>query len=511
MVVRILRTNTYGADVFSGSNDPEIIYGWDPGSAPPPLIINAIRVATNLSQPLFATAPAHDSSRLFLVEKTGLIKIMDLATGQIAATPFLNVSSQITTTGEQGLLGLAFDPGFAQNRKLFVYMSTPGGDVELRQYQTSAMNPNVVDPASGVVVFRADFPSTTNHRGGWIGFGPDGYLYAALGDGAVSGNAQSLANTLGKILRIDVNGADAYPSDPNRNYAVPPDNPTHFDGIGGPVEKSAIFAVGLRNPWRNSFDPSGRLFIADVGASAAEEINLGRAGANYGWGRGTGQDDGPISPPDPRYTNPIYSYAHWEGGSITGGYLYRGPNQSLAGQYVFGDFVRGTILTLTQDAGVWHAVDRTAQVRPNTGTIDMVASFGQDASGTLYVLDLDGDMFRLSPSGGGSDLGDRLSGNGGSDLILGGAGNDSLDGGAGNDHLQGSLGGDSLRGGSGNDRLSGGNGSDRLDGGPGNDRLNGEAGHDRLNGGAGRDFLAGKGGSDRLVGGRGADVLNGGL
>ena len=292
------------------------------------------------------------------------------------------MASQIATEDEQGLLGLAFHPGFAQNHKLYVYLSTANGDVELREYQTSASNPNVVDPASQRLVLRIDFSSATNHRGGWIGFGPEGYLYAGVGDSANSANAQNLANPLGKILRMDVNGGDAYPADPNRNYAVPPDNPIQFDGIAGTVERSAIYAIGLRNPWRESFDPAGRLFIADVGQNTVEEVNLGRAGANYGWGRGTAQDDGPIIPADPRYTNPIYSYEHGSlGGSITGGYVYDGPNPALQGQYVFGDFVRGSISTLSDAGGSWQATDRTGQIAVDTGSIGSVSSFGRGRGG----------------------------------------------------------------------------------------------------------------------------------
>jgi len=468
MAVQI--SNTSGADTFSGTGEAEIIYGWDP-SAAPTVAIDATRVASGLSQPLFATAPDGDPNRLFIVEKTGLIKVMDLATGEIDDTPFLDVSSQITTTDEQGLLGLAFHPDFAQNGKVYVYLSTTDNDAEIREYQISASDPNVLDPNSGKLVLEIDFPdSTTNHRAGWIDFGPDGYLYAAVGEGGVSTNSQSLDNFLGKILRIDVDGADAYPGDPDRNYAVPDGNPTQFGGIEGTFDASAIYAIGLRNPWRNSFDDSGNLFIADVGQSSFEEVNLGSAGANYGWGRGTGQDDGPINPPDPDYTNPIYSYAHGnQGGSITGGYVYEGTSQSLQGQYVFGDFVRGTISTLTQEGGTWQAADITDQISTNAGSIDSISSFGEDASGNLYVIDFDGDIFRLDPVSSPADLGDQLLGNGGEDLLYGGDGDDVVSGGAENDSLEGGGGNDQLFGGQGDDRLDGGLGLDAMTGGPGAD------------------------------------------
>ena len=277
MVTRILRTNTNGADAFSGTNQPEVIYGWNPNEAlPPPLTLGAVRIAANLSQPVFATAPVNDPSRLFIVERTGLIRVMQPATGQIDATPFLNVAAQTTTAGEQGLLGLAFHPAFAQNRKIYIYMSTAtGGDIELREYQTSASNPNVVDPASERLVLRMDFSTTaTNHRGGWIGFGQDGYLFAAIGEGGNPADSQDPSNPFGKILRMDVNGGDAYPADPTRNYAIPPDNPTQFDGIAGVFERSATYAIGLRNPWRDSFDASGRFFIGDVGGEASRRSIL---------------------------------------------------------------------------------------------------------------------------------------------------------------------------------------------------------------------------------------------
>jgi Ca2+-binding RTX toxin-like protein len=317
---------------------------------------------------------------------------------------------------------------------------------------------------------------------------------------------------------MDVNGGDSYPADPTRNYAVPPDNPVQFDGIAGAVERSAIYAIGLRNPWRDSFDASGRLFIADVGQNTVEEVNLGRAGANYGWGRGTAQDDGPISPADPRYTNPIYSYEHGsQGGSITGGYIYGGPNPALRGQYVFGDFVRGSILTLSDAGGSWQATDRTSQIAVNAGSIDSISSFGQDAVGNLYIVDIDGDLYRLIPAGGAPDLGDRLSGRGGADIIFGGDGNDIISGGDGADRLEGGNGSDRLSGGSGNDVIRGGDGNDiatgstgadRLDGGNGDDRLSGNSGNDTLLGLDGNDHLDGGDGNDRLEGGSGNDLLH---
>ena len=204
-------------------------YGYDPnGPQGQASSIVATRVGSGFSQPIFAGAPPGDPGRLFIVEKTGQIKILDLATGQVLATPFLDVSGQILTDGERGLLGLAFDPDFATNGFFYVYLINTGGDAEIRRYHVSS-NPNVADAASVTPVITIDQTNATNHKAGWIGFGPDGYLYIASGDGAVAATAQDLNSLLGKILRIDVNG-DAFPGDPARNYAVPADNP--FVGIG---------------------------------------------------------------------------------------------------------------------------------------------------------------------------------------------------------------------------------------------------------------------------------------
>ena len=259
----------------------DLIYGFDPnGPQSQASEIIATRVAAGLGQPLFVVAPPDDPNRLFIVEKTGLIKILDLATGQVLATPFLNVSSQILTDGERGRLGLAFDPAFASNGLFYLNLINMSGDTEIRRYHVSA-NPNVAEPAS-TPILTIDQPSFSNHKGGWIGFGPDGYLYAALGDGGSGGDplgsGQNINSLLGKILRVDVHGDD-FPVDPTRNYAVPADNP--FVGSDGLDE---IFAFGLRNPWRPSFDRGlGDFYIADVGQGQWEEIDIGQSSANYGW------------------------------------------------------------------------------------------------------------------------------------------------------------------------------------------------------------------------------------
>ena len=468
-------------NTLTGTAGNDLIYGFDPnGPHSQVASISATRVATGLGQTLFAAAPPGDNGRLFIVEKTGTIKILDLNNGQILSTPFLNVSAQIATAGEQGLLGLAFDPNFAQNGYIYVNLINLAGDTEIRRYQVSATDPNVVNPASATLIISIDQPNAANHKGGWLGFGPDGYLYAALGDGGGGGdtfhNGQNMDSLLGKMLRLDVH-SDAFPGDPNRNYAIPSDNP--FVGVPGADE---IWALGLRNPWRPGFDrATGDLYIADVGQGTWEEINIGINGANYGWNA----FEGPAAFPggDPvsggTLTFPIHSYGRTVGQSITGGYVYRGVSEGLQGQYFFADFSSNKVFTLRFDGTSWIATDRTAQIKPDIGAINNPSSFGEDGRGNLYLVDIDGDVFRLTPNGTSADQADDLQGLGGNDMLFGGSGNDTLDGGADNDTLYGGDGADRLVGGLGDDQLFGDQGNDTADGGSGIDYFDGGAGWDQ--------------------------------
>ncbi len=346
----------------------DLIPGYNP-SGPGGLsgAIIATRVATFFTQPVFVGAPPGDTSRLFVVERNGAIKIIDLTSGQVLATPFLDVSSQILKDGERGLLGLAFDPNFATKTASHTTIIT------------------INQP-----------PGSNNHKGGWLGFGPDGDLYASLGDGGGSGdqfhNGQNIDSLLGKILRIDVDS----PPDPGLNYHIPTDNP--FVGQPGADE---IFALGLRNPWRPSFDrATGTFYIADVGQDTWEEIDIGQKGANYGWNHfegpalfpgGDAISTGPV-------VAPIYSYDHSVGHSITGGYVYRGDGDALQGQYFFADFVQGKVFTLAFNGSAWVATDRTSQIVTDVGALTLPSSFGEDGSGNLYIVDLGGNIFRLTPT-----------------------------------------------------------------------------------------------------------------
>jgi glucose/arabinose dehydrogenase len=344
-----------------------------------------------LSSPVFATAAPGDTNDLFIVERTGQIKKLDLTTGDQSV--FLDLSDQITTVGEGGLLGLAFDPNYAQNGHFYVYLTNTSDDTEVRRYTVSSDDANKADPASETPVITVDQPDGhTNHKGGWIGFGPDGDLYVALGDGGVSSNAQDITSLLGKILRLDVQHDD-YPTDPTRNYAIPSDNPF----IGTADAKPEIWALGLRNPFRASFDRvTGDFYIGDVGENSFEEIDIGKAGANYEWNVFEGPAafmSGALGPGIS--TDPIYSYDHTVGKAIIGGYVYRGTDQSLQGEYFFADEIKGKVFTLEKQGTTSIVTDQTAQITTDVGSIVNPDSFAEDGLGNLYIIDLSGDVFRL--------------------------------------------------------------------------------------------------------------------
>jgi len=216
-----------GTNTLPGTSGDDLIYGFDPdGPQGTVTSISATRVASGLSEPLFVVSPPGDTGRLFIVEKNGLIRILDLDSGQVLPTPFIDLSDEIVTNGEMGLLGLAFHPDFADNGIFYVHISNPNRDAEIRRYQVSADDPNVADPDSEALVLSVDLPANaTNHRAGWLGFGPDGFLHVAIGDGgSTPQTGQTIDDLVGNILRIDVD-SDAFPADPNRNYAIPADNP----------------------------------------------------------------------------------------------------------------------------------------------------------------------------------------------------------------------------------------------------------------------------------------------
>jgi glucose/arabinose dehydrogenase len=366
--------------------------------------IDSVRVASGLVTPDFVTYAPGDPNRLFIVEKGGDIEILNLQTGIRNANPFLTVTD-ISTNGERGLLGLAFDPGYASNGFFYVNYTDTAGDIRVSRFQASGADS--ANSGSETPVITIPHPVNSNHNGGWIGFGPDNFLYISTGDGGggndVPNNAQTITNQLlGKMLRLDVHG-DAFPNNSARNYAIPASNP-FVNGTGD----DEIWAYGLRNAWRNSFDrATGNLYIADVGEGAWEEINFQSAnaagGQNYGWhvmegnhitGLG-GQQPGSV------ITGPIYEYDHPNGASrsITGGYVYRGNAiNGLQGTYFFADFITSKIWSFRYENGViTQFTDRTAELVPNIGTINNISSFGEDANGNLYIVDFGGEIFVVIP------------------------------------------------------------------------------------------------------------------
>jgi autotransporter-associated beta strand protein len=373
------------------------------------------RVASGLSSPLYATHAPGDPQRLYVVEKTGAIRIVNLVTGSVAATPFMSgtltaAGIGLTTDSERGLLGLAFHPNYQSNGRLFINSTDSAGNTRIREFRR--LTADQVDPTSGRDVLSITQPYS-NHNGGWLDFGRDGHLYIAMGDGGSSNDphnySQDRSSLLGKMLRLDVSGDD-FPTDATRNYRVPATNP--FVGQAG--MRGEIWAYGLRNPWRNSFDrATGDLYMGDVGQSAREEINFQPAasagGENYGWrvregtiSTGlTGQSGTPL-------VAPIYDYVRgsgtFQGLSVTGGYVYRGPVAALDGQYFFGDYVRGRLFSLVFNGTTPAAfngtnftsrTDWTASTTTTAGTIGNISSFGEDAAGNVYLVSYGGSVFRI--------------------------------------------------------------------------------------------------------------------
>ena len=364
-------------------------------------------IASGLSQPLYATSPLAGGP-VYIVEKGGTIKAVQ---GGLTST-FLGIA--VTSGGEQGLLGLAFDPGYADPtsagfRRFFVNYTDPGNqDTVVASYRANAGGLSA-DPASRVEVMRFDQPNgVTNHKAGWMGFKPGdaNNLYIATGDGGggndPSNNAQNTGVLLGKMLRININGDDF--ASPTINYAIPADNP--FVGVAG--ARGEFYATGLRNPWRSSFDRlTGALWIADVGQSAREEINfIGAAspgGQNFGWRVREGEIATPSvgGPLQPGMVDPMLTYTRSFGGSITGGYVVRDTASELYGRYLFGDFVSGRIWTINGDGSfqtIAGATDLTAILDGGSaGALSSIASFGEGANGEIFIIDFAGKVVQVVP------------------------------------------------------------------------------------------------------------------
>jgi len=344
--------------------------------------IGLVPVATGLDSPVYVTDPG--DGRLFVVEQAGRIVIAE--NGMVREAPFLDLRSAVSFGGEQGLVGLAFDPAYADNGYFYVNYINLSGDTVVSRFSVSS-DPNVANPSSEEPVLGIGQPFPT-HNGGHLAFGPDGMLYISSGDGGSAGDplnsGQTLTTLLGKILRIDVTTLP---------YSIPPSNP-FFEH---PTARSEIWAYGLRNPWRFSFDrATGDLFIGDVGQNRFEEIDFQAAtsagGENYGWRRMEGSRCfNPSSGcADESFVLPILEYDHSIGCSVSGGYVYRGAAlPQLDGVYIFGDFCYGTLWGARPNGdGTW-----TSHVLLQTGLV--ISSFGEDSAGNVYLVDYDGSIFRI--------------------------------------------------------------------------------------------------------------------
>ena len=369
------------------------------------------RVVEAVPSPVFVAPVPDGTGRVFVGELAGRIRILSPGTGTFAVAPFLDLRGQISTNGERGLLGFATSPDFRTSGQFFVFVTDPVGTIEVRRYTVSATDRNVADPATMQLILRQPHPQI-NHNGGWIGFDRAGDLYIAIGDGGGSGdpdnNAQNPNTLLGKILRIDIT-RDSFPNDTTRNYGIPVDNP--FATAGGAPE---IWALGLRNPFRASFDfgpfgtGDGTLIIGDVGEDSVEEIDVMQGpadnqGVNFGWSvrEGSLQFKGPDNP---AFRLPAAEYAHGTGpragSTVIGGVVYRGPVESLRGQYLFADFIEGNLWSLPVDdlasalpVEADRFVVRNTTFAPDAGAFNNPVAFGTDESGNVYIVDLDGEIF----------------------------------------------------------------------------------------------------------------------
>jgi glucose/arabinose dehydrogenase len=353
-----------------------------------PITLNLQKVLEGLSGPVVLTHAGDGSNRLFLVEQPGNVRVV--RNGKVKPYPFLDLTSKVAPISpyysEMGLLGLAFHPKYKQNGRFYVYFSGPrekaGTDHQgiLAEYQVSPFDPDMADFTTQRIILTVDQPAS-NHNGGALAFGPDGYLYLGLGDGGgagdrfgLTGNGQNLNSLLGKILRIDV--------DRGEPYSIPDDNP--FARGGGRPE---IWAYGLRNPWRFSFAPDGRLFCADVGQNKWEEINLIERGGNYGWRLKEGnQCYNPEKNCEQGKTleAPIHVYLHSSSRvCVVGGYVCRNRNMpALYGKFVFADW-KGAVMALEQNGQRWESISLRFRSGDDYGYIN---SLGEDEQGNLYLL-----------------------------------------------------------------------------------------------------------------------------
>lgn len=376
----------------AATSRPPVPSASTPGSTNPPLPtgpdhLRLELVAEGLSDPISIANAGDGSGRLFVNERAGVIRVIE-ADGTLRPEPFVDLADRVRGGGEQGLLGLAFHPDFKANGRLFVHYSRLADGATVVSELRATADGQSADASSERVMLVVEQPYG-NHNGGQLAFGPDGYLYLGLGDGGSGGdphgNAQDLGTLLGKILRLDVDASPAA----GAGYAIPPDNP--FAGAGGLPE---IWAYGLRNPWRFSFDRAwGDLYIGDVGQGEWEEIDRqpgdSSGGENYGWNLMEGRHCFSAGCDQAGLVKPIAEYDHSLGCSVIGGYVYRGSLQpDLVGIYLFADYCSGRLFTLHVDEGTITPKEVLRQGL-------RISSFGEDEAGEIYVVDLDGALYRV--------------------------------------------------------------------------------------------------------------------
>lgn len=356
-------------------------------SQPPPVAVSFAPVAGGLNLPVHIGHAGDGSGRLFLVEQPGRILILD--NGAVLPTPFLDIRALVLSGGERGMFSVAFPPGYPSKGHFYVdYTRVPDGATVVARYAVT-VDPNIADNGSETVLLIVGQPFS-NHNGGQLAFGPDGYLYIGMGDGGSGGdpqnNAQSPGTLLGKLLRLDVESG-AVP------YGIPADNPF----LGDPDFLEEIWALGLRNPWRFSFDrDTGDLYLADVGQNRVEEVDFlpfgSGGGSNYGWS----VMEGDLCFSDPSCTPggfvlPVATYDHDQGCSVTGGYVYRGSTYpALQGLYFYGDFCSGRVWGLRKNGALWENVLLS-------DTAYSISTFGEDETGDLYLADYgSGTVYRIA-------------------------------------------------------------------------------------------------------------------
>jgi glucose/arabinose dehydrogenase len=392
LLVAALILLSSGGLIGCSTNEP------NQGSLPPLPQSNDLRlqtISTSLDSPVFMTAPPGDSTRLFIVQQGGLIRIFDRTTSSLLATPFHNLSSLLSTDGERGLLGMVFDPQYSTNRRFYVYYTNNGGDIVIAQYFSNAANSNIADSSPATILLTVEHSNFSNHNGGMLAFGPDGCLYAGIGDGGSGGdpsnNGQNTFSLLGKLLRLNPTTGGACNITTNPFF------------LGGGAQQ--VWSLGLRNPWRFSFDrQTGDLYVGDVGQNEREEINVSPAqnagrGVNYGWRLMEGfLCFNPFSNCNSGgLTLPEIDYPHLSGAcSVTGGYVYRGSAiPALSGTYFYADYCAGFVRSFRYQNGQPTDQKEWPLLSPPGS---FITSFGEDAAGELYVTTQGGGLFKFIPN-----------------------------------------------------------------------------------------------------------------